>query len=263
MSFFGSRDWLLDVKRGVVSGFSVVNKFGKNPAVGTGNIEDIWYTGGLYVWPTVASTLEAISASANDTAAGSGARVITVEGITILGAPLSVDITMNGTTVTTATTEEFFRVNRAFVKDSGTYATGMSGSHDGLITIRISGVGATQCVLPIENSLPLGQTQIGRYSLGANETGYVFEMFENVAANKDATLYFQTRENADNVSAPFDARRVMVTPAFFTGLDNNVFRSALGPIVGMADMWWNGIASVGGGVTDISVDFGILIEDTS
>ena len=260
MTNFGNKDWLIEVEQGNVPGYSIVHKFGKNPAVGTGAIEDIWYAGGLYAWPTAAATLEAISTSGNDTnAAGTGARVVTVQGLTIAGAEISEDINMAGLVASSATSASFFRVSRAFVKTSGTYATGVTGSHAGTITIRVSGAGATQATIPLEGALPLGQTQIARYTVPASKKAFLLTTSVAVSSKQDALVYFQVREDAATVAAPFAPRKVRLAPPTFSGVINQMHHGA-GPYTGIADMWWSSIADAGG-AADVSINFEILLID--
>ena len=78
--------------------------YGQNQQVSTA-VEDIWITGGVYVWLTAAVTLEAISSDANDTADGTGARTIHVLGLDGNWDEITEDITMNGTSATARTTK--------------------------------------------------------------------------------------------------------------------------------------------------------------
>ena len=74
-----SRDWInyqctLDpTKCLVVAGYA--------PTVTSGTEADLWGGGGEYNWPGTAGAITVISGSANDDAAGTGARTITVSGL--------------------------------------------------------------------------------------------------------------------------------------------------------------------------------------
>jgi hypothetical protein len=70
--------------------------WGVNIDVDTGTLpEDIWQYGGVFVPPTTYRLHNFASTSANDTAAGTGARTLTVEGVTTNGIE-SETLTMNG-----------------------------------------------------------------------------------------------------------------------------------------------------------------------
>ena len=70
----------INIARGLVRGASVIHKFGRNPNVG-GAPETIWEQGGVYTYLTVASTVYVSGADAQDSAAGTGARTVTVQGL--------------------------------------------------------------------------------------------------------------------------------------------------------------------------------------
>jgi len=142
-------------------------KFGRNSVVGTTE-EDVWEAGGTYVWEAAAFTLEVVSAganAANDTAAGSGAREVSVECVTAAGAVVTVKLPTNGTSagVEVAPTS-VAAVNRAWVSDSGTVSTGPTtggiAGADGL-TVQITGAGNVQCKL----LKTINQTRILRYTV--------------------------------------------------------------------------------------------------
>ena len=63
----------LQVSRNQIPGHDFIHKFGYNPNIGT-SVETVWAQGGLYVYPTTASTMYISSSSTADTAAGTGAR---------------------------------------------------------------------------------------------------------------------------------------------------------------------------------------------
>ena len=71
------------------------------------------------IFPASARIIYIASTSANDTAAGTGARTLTIVGLDANFEPLTEsNITLNGQTPVT-TTNQFLRVNRLFVDDSG------------------------------------------------------------------------------------------------------------------------------------------------
>lgn len=70
MSFFGSKDFYLEVVKGNVPGHSIVHKYGKNPQIqNSASFESIWNGGGFYTGfnATGAETLEVFSSDATDT----------------------------------------------------------------------------------------------------------------------------------------------------------------------------------------------------
>jgi hypothetical protein len=251
-----------DITSGAVWGRSVVHKFGSNTAIGT-DIEDIWITGGIYTWLTAATTIEAISGSADDDAAGDGCRTITVQGLDADFAAVEEDITMAGTIATSATTAEFIRINRAFVKTAGAYASTSAGGNAGTITIRTSSGGATHCVIAHNTDLTtnfgLGQTQISRYTVPAGKTAYIESYQLSVETTKVVTFWLWQRQDTDTVTAPFSSRRLVKQ---FDGVIDNLvssLRAPIGPFPAKTDLWWSGAASIG--TARASVDFEIVQVD--
>lgn len=94
MTYILDRNWLIDVGKGLIPGHSILHKFGYG-SVGT-SLTPV--TSSLtYQTPTTATALEILSSDANDTAAGTGARTVTVEGLDGSGNPLTETVSMNGT----------------------------------------------------------------------------------------------------------------------------------------------------------------------
>jgi hypothetical protein len=212
---------------GAVNGWTHVSKFGHIDDLGS-SLEDIWETGGIYSWPTSASTLEAISTSADDDDGGTGAQTIVVEGLDANFDEISETITMNGVSATAATTQSFLRVNRAYVVTTGTYGIGSAGN----ITIRISSAGATQATINQTTADTIawdyGQTQLARYTVPANKTAFISRVAVQCESSKRADIAFYQRQNADDVTTPFSARRVFLS---FEGLSSFAEKTFDAPIV--------------------------------
>jgi hypothetical protein len=127
---------------------------GENQDIDTGTYpETLWEVGGLYVFPTAASTASVVSSSVNDTSAGTGARYVLIEGLNSSYAEINETIIMNGTTPVVSTSS-FYRVNSVRVVYSGSgktnagnitvtvdsktvsqIATGESLAHTGVYTV--------------------------------------------------------------------------------------------------------------------------------
>lgn len=116
-----------------------ISALGNNPDVDAA--EDIWTGGGAYPWMTAATSLEILSASENDTAAGTGARTVVIAGLDINYAEITVTVTLNGITPV-ALSSQLFRINGAVVATCGT-----GNTNAGDITIRDAGGGTTRAVL--------------------------------------------------------------------------------------------------------------------
>lgn len=70
-------------------------------------------------FPTAATTLQLSSTSANDNPAGTGAIAVQISGLDVNYDIITEIVVMNGTSATTATTQEFFRVNQLQVVSAG------------------------------------------------------------------------------------------------------------------------------------------------
>jgi hypothetical protein len=94
--------------------------------------------GALYAFPAAATAMEVVSASANDAAAGTGARQVQVVGLDANYNPQSETVILNGTTPV-ATAKSYLRIN-----DFHVLAVGSGGVSAGNITLRDAGAGTTR-----------------------------------------------------------------------------------------------------------------------
>jgi len=132
-------DYRSEIAMGKRQGRSLWNKFGYNADVDTGGQEIVASFGGTFNIMTTADTLNVVSASANDTSAGTGARTILITGIDENFLSQTETVTMNGATPVT-TSNQWLGVNRVIVLSSGS-----SNSNEGIITITdTSGTVGTQ-----------------------------------------------------------------------------------------------------------------------
>ena len=184
MSYITNRDFFTEVSKGKIAGHSMVHKFGHNTAIGTA-FETV-SVGGIYQTPqsTSATTLRIKSGgNANDTAAGSGAREVTLVGIDETGAEVSETLATAGASASSATTTTFMRLYRSFVSGSGTYANSSTGSHSADIVIENS-AGGTDWATIVVNGFAKSQSEIGAYTIPVGYTGYLLGGFGFVDSTK-------------------------------------------------------------------------------
>lgn len=117
------------VRRVVFSGFNNDIDIATTP-------EDIWSGGGLIPIPSSAESWEIVSASANDTSAGTGARTVQIRSLDANFNEVVQTVTLNGLTPV-ALTGTHLRINSALVLTAGS-----SRVNEGLLTIRLAGAGA-------------------------------------------------------------------------------------------------------------------------
>jgi hypothetical protein len=248
-------DFYLQVAQGKITGYSLVHKFGA--ALLTTSIAPITNSG-FYRVPTTATVLEFVSGSANDTAAGSGAQEITIIGTNNTWDEVSQTIETDGTTAVALTTN-LTRLYRWYVSRSGTYATQSAGSHAGILTIQEDSGGDVWSSIPI-TPFPIGQSQIGVYTVPAGKTAYLLSKNVFVDTSKTADVYFYQRPLADDVTTPYTGTmRLVEREVGITGGYDLRTKAPKGPFVGPCDIGFMGSVSVG--TADASAEFELLVVD--
>lgn len=138
-----------------------VTGLGNNPDVDTGTVpEDVWTGGGLYPFMTAATSLEILSDSASDAAAGVGARTVLISGLDANYVEQSSVMTLNGITAV-AVPVQYFRINQLMVLSAGSSETNV-----GTITVRDAGAGATRGLIPTST----GMSRQAVYTVPAGHT---------------------------------------------------------------------------------------------
>jgi len=256
MASIDMKPWYLQVAEGLVPGYSLVHKFGAGTLTTT--MAPITVSG-IYSTPTTAQALEFVSADANDTAAGTGAQQITIEGLNSSWNRISQTLETNGTTAVALTTN-LTRLDRWYVSRSGTYATATSGSHVGALTIRASGAGAIWSTVPIA-VFPAGQSQVGVYSIPAGYTGRLLTKNIFVDSTKSADVYFFKRDYTSDVTTPFTgAMRLVEREVGIVGGYSLQTAAPKASFIGPCDIGFMGKISVG--TAECSVEFELILKKT-
>ena len=246
-------DYLIRVARGLIPGHRVLHKFGHG-SVGTTPAPVT--SSGFWRTPTVAAALEFISDNINDTAGGSGATKIVIQGINEDWNETSEEIETDGTTAVQLTTN-LIRLHRWYVSESGTYADETNVSHAGTLTIRVSGGGDVWDLIPGDSPFP-GQSEIGVITVPTGYTAYILSKNIFTDTNKLADVYMMQRPFADDVTTPYTgARRIIERDIGVSGAYGVNYSAPKGPFVGPCDIGF--MAKVTSGTADVSVDFEILI----
>lgn len=162
-----SEEFFVNVALGNVSGYSYVNKFGRNEEIASGETEDVWAGGGSRTYLSAAETMDIVSGSSDDdgSPAGTGAQTLYIEGLDSNYEVISETVTSNGLTEV-VTVNSYLRVHRAYVMN-----VGAGGVNAGIITIdpTTTGSGARQGIIAAGD----GQTAISHYTIPAGKTGYL------------------------------------------------------------------------------------------
>ena len=246
----------LTIAQGNIANKIAVHKFGKNPAVTT-TWQDVWGVGGNYNFLTTASTLEVIGLDTNDTAAGTGAREVTIIGLDENWAEATEAVATAGTSASSATTTTFIRVNRAYVSSVGTYG----GTNFNNITIRVSSAGADLAVINGEettgtSSFGAAQTELSVYTVPAGKTAYLTRVEANVDGSKVANVHFYKRESADDTTTPFIPRRIVWEADSVGGYLTTVFDSYI-QFPEKTDLWFR--AQMGTGTASVNISYDLIV----
>ncbi len=252
MTYIGATDFLIEVQKGNVPGHSIIHKFGRNDAVANATWEIISELGGATAFLAAATTVR-IKAGGNaaDTAAGAGAREVTVRGVDDNLAEISEAIATAGASASSNTTASFWRVHRAWVSSAGTYATPYNTA---AIVIENSGGGTDLIQVGAEE----GQSEAAVYTIPTGKTGYFLGAHIQVDSGKAADLRMFQRRTFNDVTAPVTSRRLVIHLDGVLGVEPFSPRS---PIVfpALTDLWWE--AEGAGAQTEVSVDFELLLVD--
>ncbi len=172
-----------------------VGGFGENPDVDTGSTpEDAWTEGGLYPWMTAPTALQVRSTSADDTAAGSGARSASAFILSSTFVPSIVVTALNGTTAVPLAVAPY-RINLA---QPG--AWGSAGVNLGDIIFEdVAPPNTIRAVIPAG----VGQSQQAPYTVAANSSLLIKQLYLGVNAitgvadrSANLTTYFKFTSGA-------------------------------------------------------------------
>lgn len=240
---YASLDFRLEISKGNIEGHQTVNKFGAaalSTSLDPVTSINAWRT------PSTPEALEFVSSSIADTAAGAGAREVTMMGINDLWQEETVSITTNGTTPVPLP-GTWHRVNRLFIQDSGSYGEFDAGgvrSHVGNLDI-LEPSPSSKLWGRINNAIyPNGQSEIGCY---CGEIGYTyllteFEFFISQGDNINFFLVF--RERCDQIAAPFSGVRSSSVNLGQAGVFSKKYGLPVGPFVGPCDIGFLASAAV-------------------
>ena len=251
----------LDIIRGRASGVLAIHKYGHNHAVGA--LYEPVCVGGLYRTPQVGSeTAVRVKAggSADDAAAGVGAREITVYGIDVNGALAEEALATNGTLVSNATTQKFLRIFKAKVTKTGTYATQAASSHGADIIIEDAAGTEDWLTVPFEDGFGYSRSQIGVYTIPANKRGYLAQIQIDVDSNKEVDLLLFKRNNILETEAPYSPMEVIQEFPALTGNANIPFIVPLGDLGPATDI---GFLAKAAQTSAITVKFIIICVEGS
>jgi len=244
----------MGIARGLVPGCRSIFRFGRNTAIGA------TYTpvsrSGHYRTPQAgsATTLRLkAGGNANDTAAGSGARQITLVGLDATGNVITETLATAGASASAATTKSFIRLTEAYVSKSGTYASQSAGSHAGNITIE-NGSGGTDWALIADGTLGKGQAEIGAYTTPLNRSAAVSNITISSDSDKKTNLVMFRRDNILETAAPYSPMTMIMEFPQNAGINEIILDPPL-YFLQLTDFGF--LAAVASSTVDVSVSMNI------
>jgi hypothetical protein len=252
-----SDEFLHKVSAGKVKGASNVYKFGQANVGGnfTAVADDL-----IYQTPIAPVSLEIVSDNAGDSAVGLGARQMAVSGIGPDYAELTEIVTLNGTTAVPLV-NQFLRVYRIAVYNSGTYATAVASSHLGKITVRELGGGAMWGSCNVFGGFGMGSSLIGAFSIPKFHTGHLIRMVLHSETAKAVDIAYFIREGIDQVTAPFTPMKLASLDRSPEGGTVSVPKGLSRELTGPCDIGYMAKTASGAGSATVSVAFDLLLLD--
>lgn len=251
----------LNIAAGRITGASVIHKNGHNGAVGT-TLVPISH-GGVYPMPQVAgATTLRIKAggNANDTAAGTGAREVTVQVLDETGALVEETIATAGASASSATTVTAIRLLDVWVSASGTYGTVSSSSHAADITIEDSGGTEDWGVISFAtHNYGDGKAQIGAYTVPLGFSAYISSIEVLTDSSKTTELHLYTRKSILDPAAPYEPIETLLGFEGLTALVDYEPKIPINSIPALTDIFF--LAKLDSTpVSTVSVIFEIILE---
>lgn len=189
--------------------------FGKSSGIDL-TAQDVWLPDGIKVYPSAAAVADLVSANADDTALGTGARSVLVHGLDANFNEQEEVIALDGVTPVT-TVNTWIRIFKLCVID-----TGSGGMSAGAIECTI-GADLQAKIFPVAFPTPIDTSLGTHYTIPAGKTGYL-------------TQWNVSRPNFVNAQETYLQRRLFDTtlnnPAWnIVDIDLSVMSSGLRPFV--------------------------------
>lgn len=157
----------LQVARGQIQGHRNVTVFGFNGDVDTTQVT-VWPLPSLITFPAAALQMTVSSTNANDTADGTGARTVVVQGVDANYNEVTETVTLNGQTAVTMSAS-LLRVNYAYVATAGSGNSAAGDIYIGTGTVTAGVPATTYDIIKFDYNV----TTTGSYTVPAGYTAYV------------------------------------------------------------------------------------------
>lgn len=193
---------------GQAAGVVPVRKFGRHSAVTT-SFQPL-ALGGIFLTPQVSGAKQlriAAGGDVNDDVGGTGARKISILGITPEGNMETEELETAGIAESLYTNRSWIRFLRAYVVESGTYATATAGSHDADIVIEDDAANVWGSIS--STGFARSQTQIGALTVPAGWTAELSKYVITSDGNKAVDVGLFWREGILDTVPPYHAMRLI------------------------------------------------------
>lgn len=239
------------------SGYSPIRLSGRNKSVGSSFV--VCSLGGKYQMPQVsgATKLRVRGGDAQDSPAGTGARSVVVIGLSTLGEQIEETILTNGSSLGPTTVNEFIRVFKVFVKESGSYSSvsPIFGSHAGEIII-VDETDTDVWAIIDADDYPKGESEIGYYTVPLGFRAYIPRLTFTEDSNQTANISLFARENSLQESVPFSPNLAIES---FSTVNDEIMRN-YEPYLGFKALTDIGaLCKVSGGPTECSIQISIVL----
>lgn len=236
------------------SDVSGVQKFGYNADIAS-SYEYVCDAGGTTYAGFLTTADEVrikVGGNAADTAAGAGAREVTIQGLNASGVLTTEAVATAGASASSKTTAQFIRVFRAWVSASGAYGA----ANTGLITLETEGGTEVARI-----SAGVGQSLMAIYTVPAGKVAYVTRFYAAADTARTVDYRLFQRQDADTIAAPFTAPRLL---GQWTGRTSPIeVRYEVAPggaLPAMTDIYVMAKSDVGG-TAGVSAGFDLILEN--
>lgn len=180
MPYYGMYDFDLELAKGNIPGHSIAHRSGRAPDGLQTTATDVWRradaaaTQQIWLAPTAARLHNIVSSSANDAAAGTGARTIRIHGLTSWSTiETSEVVTLNGTNAV-STVNSYVMINQMQVLTCGT-----AGPNVGVITA----TAVTDATVTALIAIGSGKAEQVIYGISSASTGFISNMSASINDN--------------------------------------------------------------------------------
>ncbi len=196
-----------------MSGVAHITLRGQTPSAGT-TANPIWGVGGAtsYVQLTTGTALEVVSSSGNDTAAGTGARTVKINGLDGSFLPFSETKTLAGATPVALTNTSVIAINSVTVMTAGS-----GNTNAGNIDVRAVSGGAIKSRIA-SNAEAVGRASDFIFTTPANQYGLLKSIqVWGSAVTGDMLVYLRMFNTAGLITSQILGQASMTTSGFNAG----------------------------------------------